>query len=620
MINFVLLLLLFVLPFCLGIIISGYLFPTKKDGLFIAAASFILGNLVSIWAIYWLSVLSHSLRWGIIAGEVFLLVSIVWFWRGRTLRFSLKTISALQIGVLFFSVLISSWLMFKTFKSGPDSNLLIASNLVLDMGQAISLVRSMDWGNNIPYMSPFIASTVHIYHFLFYFWCAALESLGPSIVWAINIPSLLSFSAFLVVLFFLPQYLFGENVWYGLFAMILGLTHSTLTAWYFMASKLTSGNLLRSIWQNPKYFFAGPYDGSSISIFWTLNVFVNQRHLIFSIAAVLLLYLAVVDVIQKRRAALDGRLLSFVAVLSGLLIYWHMTLWLATLIIISLLFVFRTWWKETVMFSILSGAIGAAHIAPWLMHAGSTQISAIHSSIFHWFLSANPIDFLLYWWQNAGFLLIVTVIGVWIMPKKMRVLLAPYLVLFMMANTIRFTFDISENHKMINVVVFVADVLAAYTLVRCWKQKIIGKIFAVCLFITLTASGVIDGVVIKNDFLYPIQDAPGNHIIQYIQRQTASDAIFLSYQDIFDPVTIAGRKEYVGFYGAAAFPDRLARAKTLFELKNAQQITLFKESGIDYVMIPKWKKADFNYSVDLPFLRSSLTTVYEDDRNVLFRI
>jgi len=68
-----------------------------------------------------------------------------------------------------------------------------------DFGANISLVQSFTFGHNFPTNHPFFPGEPIHYHFLFWFQAANLEFLGLNPVWSINLLSILSLMALLLL-------------------------------------------------------------------------------------------------------------------------------------------------------------------------------------------------------------------------------------------------------------------------------------------------------------------------------------------------------------------------------------------------------------------------------------
>ena len=120
--------------------------------------------------------------------------------------------------------------------------------------------------------------------------------------------------------------------------------------------------------------------------------------------------------------------------------------------------------------------------------------------------------------------------------------------------------------------------------------------------------------------MYPVKDAGSEPLMQWIKEYTSPTAVFLAPPDIFDPVTLAGRKNFWGFYKNFGTPDRSLFVKNIFEAKEPTILLEAKEEGIEYLVLPKFKKADFHYTTDEYSFRTFLPVVYEDNTFVIYTL
>src|SRR5260370_14899420 len=106
---------------------------------------------------------------------------------------------------------------------------------------------------------------------------------------AFNIISAFSFTSLLVLIFYVGKTLFNSS-FAGFVAVLSLLFNSSLSFVNFIFSK-HAGNVFSAWWHNVFYHSAGPLGQNTISVYWTLNTYLNQRHLIFGIAVGLLFFL-----------------------------------------------------------------------------------------------------------------------------------------------------------------------------------------------------------------------------------------------------------------------------------------------------------------------------------------
>ena len=152
------------------------------------------------------------------------------------------------------------------------------------------------------------------------------------------------------------------------------------------------------------------------------------------------------------------------------------------------------------------------------------------------------------------------------------------------------------------------NVLAAIGIGWLWRRV---KVAAVIFMFILTVSGFVDLIPIKNEFAFPLVDADTVPLITWIRDSTPKDAVFVSYSDMIDPVVLAGRKNYFGFFGNIGWYDRSPEVAKIY----AGDVMLAKARGVSYILAPKWEKTDFRYKIQL-----DLPVRYEDARYTVFAV
>lgn len=587
--------------------------------------AFLLGTIISTVAVYELAVLFKSVSDPVNAAiivfcAVTAILMLIYFKKYHGFIHSLRIHQFLvtDVVVVIFSLVFASYIMMKTFRYGIGSTLLIGSNEVFDFGHALSIVRSFSWGHNIPFLSPFVTGAPHLYHFMFYFYAAIYEHLGIPLVYALNIPSVLSFTAMLICIYYLPQVLIKSSRTIGIFAMLLTITHSTATFILYLFQKGFSFLLFSDIWRLSKYLYAAPYDSSNISLFWTLNVFVNQRHLAIGIATTLLLIMGVVAYIQKRKTIPLFSICLF-GIITGMLILWHMMMSVACFVIIVGILLFEKQWKNSLSYISITLLSWLLCMFLWISVIVQYIFSSTHAAAVQQINSVNSYASLASWLiLNLGISL-VTIVGGYIVLKEKRFAIIPPGILIIAAVFVNYIAGAQSYQKFMNIWIIFANVLTASFLVWIWKKNLIGKLLTCGFLVLLTGSGIMDFMVIKNDFMYPVIDAPDNKLIQWIKENTSPSSVFLSYADIFDPVTLSGRNNYSGFFRHIGQPDRRNNVKQLYELRESKDISAISSYGIDYVVIPLWDKNDFSYTIDNGLFREALKVVYENDKHIILK-
>ncbi len=506
--------------------------------------------------------------------------------------------------------------MDKSFGYNPSTHQMrIARNQVGDFGLHLSLVRSFSWGNNFPPESPFFPGKPLPYHYYFDLFVGLLERFGVRIDIAFNGLSILAFTALLFFIYKLPQILFKKSTFIGVLSVILFIFHSNLTFIDYFKTK-PSLSIFKDLWILPDYIHAGPFDGSLISIFFTLNVYLNQRHLVAALAISLAIFYVILSPLMKGKS-ISRKTLILLGALLGISSRLHSLIFIADCIVFVTLFMAFKRMKWFLPFFLPVLIFAGPHI--WSILQQNTDVIT-HNFINPGFLSERPLTlfrFLEYWTLNLGVAIALIPLGILSTKSKQRVIFFCFFILFIIANTFQLSFRIDHNHSFLNYFIIIANFYIAYFLYSLWTKGMIGKISVTVLLFFLTVSGFIDLMAVKNDFRYPVKDAPANMFMQWIRDNTERNAVFLSRQEIFDPVTLAGRKNYFGatYYLSVMgynYTEREHLVKIFFEVKTEETIQDMRQKGIHYLVIPVKPVADFTYSVRIDFLNSHLPMVYSD--------
>ena len=156
---------------------------------------------------------------------------------------------------------------------------LISSNTYMDFGAHIPFARFLTSGGNSSFEVPFYAGKNFIYHYFFDFYVGILEFLGMRIDLAFNIISVLSLFFLLVVIYELAYLLF-KNRYVGLLSSLLIIFNSDLS---FIQVFKKYGLSIVGLYNHNEYFMRELWGVVIKGNFLNINVYLNQRHLIFAL-------------------------------------------------------------------------------------------------------------------------------------------------------------------------------------------------------------------------------------------------------------------------------------------------------------------------------------------------
>ncbi len=617
--NLIILILYTVSIFLLGWVIVKKWFD-KLPWLLAIVGAFLLGTAIGVPVTYFLTLLFTKTHEPIFFGVIAFIAVVTPFIAYCLLSLKRRQLSSIRFNELLLvivAIVFSSWLMTKTFHGGADGQIFVGSNNVFDFGHAVGLMRSISWGTNIPFASPFFSGLPMFYHFYFTYWTAIWEYFGVPVIWAVNMPSVLSFTSLLVVTYYLATIAAKQKPLVGWIAVALTITNSSLAFWYLLMKKGLSSDFFGQIWRLPTYPFAGPFDNSTISIFITLNNYVNQRHLAFVIAVGLFLFLFLEQAVAKKQ--LKPMITVMLGGVAGLLFFWNIAIWGLVLLLFSLFLLIHRQWKPFCIF--VAGAVVTATLT-MLPMAGFLYkallflgyLTGVTRTVVDVLPSWGLLDYLL---QNLGLLPYVALSGFLLLSKQIRKTFFPFVFLFAALCVSAELKKRGFEQKFLSFLMIGVNILAAVVLGKLWgdKQNAL-KIVAVILFFVLTVSGVVDLMPIKNEFAYPLVSKETAPLISWIQNETPRDAVFVSYSDMIDPVVLSGRKNFFGFFGNVGSYDRSGDVARIY----AGDIARAKANQISFILMPKAKRDDFHYVVNEDLLRNTLQRAYEDERHIVFAV
>ena len=602
------------------------------------ATAFLVGLLVSSWITYLSALAGARLRQPLVAGDLSFLVLFVLACyklpKQKPVRFE-GAVGARPDGRdardwLFLGafLLFSCWLMFATlnFKEGQFE---ISFKSWTDFGANVSLVQSFALGHNFPTEHPFFPGELIRYHFLFWFQAANLEFLGLNPVWSINLLSILSLVALLILIATFAEVLFASRT-VGRIAASLFFFSSSLSYVPFLRSQPGGiKGIISSVVHSTEFLASGyPFRGETWGAL-SANVFAYQRHLISGLG---LLFVVMIALVQRYRSFLiesepeatseviintsspeqsenkssesdnaqsqsarahstvmrqDLPAFLFFGALIGLLPYWNSPVFLSGLAILGCVFLFLPLRLYMAASMVAAVAVGLPQVL--LLRSGNV----VTASMFHWgYTLEHPTLGLvlkyLAWTFGLKWLLIAIAL-VFLSGFHRRLFLAlsslVVIVFFFQLST-----DIFNNHKLLNVWVTFANVYAAYALWRIAKFRIAGVAMAIILTIATIFGGVIDLFPLHND---PALTVPykNDRLRQWLLENTNPSDIFLTHTLLTHPILFSGRKIYLGytlFAWTAGYdvPAREAIYRRMFEEQDSTElIRLLNENKIAYVAI-----------------------------------
>src|SRR5438094_303899 len=244
------------------------------------AASFLVGLVLSTWATY---LLALAFAWSskplVGANVLFFLLAVLAIYNLRPRSMFDPTLSrfrpagstvwdAVFIGAFLVA---ACYLMFGTLWL-KDGNVKMAFVVWNDFGPNLSLVQSFAVGHNFPTEYPHFIGPPIRYHFLFWFQAGNLEFLGLNMAWALNLISVLSLLAMLILLMTLGEALFNSRA-VGRIGASLFFFPTTLSYATFLRSQGSFSGAVGAAKPLTHLFFSGVLRG--LLPIWNSSVFVG---------------------------------------------------------------------------------------------------------------------------------------------------------------------------------------------------------------------------------------------------------------------------------------------------------------------------------------------------------
>lgn len=648
---------------------------TFNSTLHYLAASFLVGLMLSTWATY---LLALAFAW---SNKPLFSANILFFALAGLAIYKLQPRFAVNprlgparpsgstVWDAFFIgcfVLAACYLMFGTLWL-KDGSVRMASVVWNDFGPNLSLMQSFAVGHNFPTEYPHFIGEPIRYHFLFWFQAGNLEFLGLNMAWALNLLSVLSLLAMLILITTLGELLFQSRV-VGRIAASLFFFPTTLSYVPFLQSQHSLSKAFTSITHLNHWLVSGySYKAENVGT-WSLSIFYVQRHFIVGIGIFLLVLAFLVIFCQERRRALaatldatkEGRAseteiqateptaaddkiscltsetqtdssrerfshpmasFAFAGSLLGLLPLWNSAAFATAFAVAAVMLLIFPCRAYVLCLLITAALVSAPQLAFLFLR---DQGFSHGPSIIHWGLvveNPTPWRVLSYFCFTFGeklFLGLVAVILCTTLPRRLFVAL---LILPILAFSTQLSTDIINNHKFLYIWVLLLNLFVAYAIWRIGKIPWVGKPAAIALMIVVTFGGAIEWFRIHND---RVVDVPfkQNRLSEWLQANTRPRDVFLTDRFVMHPILLNGRRIFYAWpYFAWSMGYSLSTRDTLygklFTEKDPVQLTrLLNENGIRYVAIDNGLRSGYlRDRLNEAVFKRYFEKVFEDKEN-----
>src|SRR5215472_7616823 len=199
-------------------------------------------------------------------------------------------------------VILVSWMMFASFNT-KAGKLQIANPEYSDFGPNTALMQSFAVGHNFPTEYPHFSGDRIRYHFLFYFQAGNLEFLGLDPAWSLNLLSITTLVAMLMIVMTLGELLFNSRA-VGRLGSLLFFFFGSLSYIPFLRKYGSWRGAIQAVTNVREYLPSiFPYRGDAWGT-WSQVTYLNQRHFASAIGILLVVF---VFIVMRYRAVVAKR-------------------------------------------------------------------------------------------------------------------------------------------------------------------------------------------------------------------------------------------------------------------------------------------------------------------------
>jgi DNA-binding beta-propeller fold protein YncE len=430
-------------------------------------------------------------------------------------------------------VALVSWMMFASF-SAKGGKLHISNPEYSDFGPNTAIMQSFGVGHNFPTEYPHFSGDRIRYHFLFYFQAGNLEFVGLDPAWSLNLLSIITLVAMLMLVMALGEVLFDSRA-VGRAGSALFFFFGSLSYIPFLHKQTSVRGAIQSIAHLREFLpTIFPYRGEAWGT-WSQVTFLNQRH--FASAIGILLLVLTFLVIQYRAfytkraaAAPSGKALTpeasappegtpetssdnatslenlavstsaapvtpvlevkqppalfsqtlrstmpgfiFSGALLGLLPMWNSAVFIAAFAILAVLFLLCPLRLQMLPLAVPAGMIAL----PQMLYLSTGGGRAQMPKLLHWGYTldhATALNVVKYLGFTFGFKWFLIALALLFATGLQRRVFVAVSTLIAVAFCFQFTIEVLANQKFLHIWVIVANLFVAFALWRLWHLSLI---------------------------------------------------------------------------------------------------------------------------------------------------
>jgi len=507
-------------------------------------------------------------------------------------------------------VALVSWMMFASFNTS-GSRLQISNPEYSDFGPNTAIMQSFAVGHNFPTEYPHFSGDRIRYHFLFYFQAGNLEFLGLDPAWSLNLLSITTLVAMLIVVMTLGEVLFNSRA-VGRLGSLLFFFFGSLSYVPFLQRQGSVHAAMQAIRQQREFLpSVFPYRGEHWGT-WSQVTYLNQRHFASAIGILLLVLVSLIIQYRARAARRRKPLPStdtvqpdalletppvavsddttrpetlaesqtepasvsvatevkpqsigtaesfrstvpgfvFSGVLLGLIPMWNSAVFIAAVAVLGLLFLLFPLRLQMLALTVTAGVIAL----PQMLYLTTGSGRAPMPRLLHWgYTLDNPttLNVAKYLGFTFGFKWLLLALALVFATGLQRRLFVAVLSFLAVAFCFQFSVDVLTNQKFLHIWVIIANLFVAFALWRLWRFSLGGTTlpakFVAAVFFLLVIPG---GII---DF-FPIHNTGWSEVTyrndaltEWLKENTTPRDIFLTDTFVNHPILMAGRRVFFGW-------------------------------------------------------------------------
>jgi DNA-binding beta-propeller fold protein YncE len=431
-------------------------------------------------------------------------------------------------------VVLVSWMMFASFNTS-GSRLQISNPEYSDFGPNTAIMQSFAVGHNFPTEYPHFSGDRIRYHFLFYFQAGNLEFLGLNPAWSLNLLTIVTLVAMLVLAMALGEVVFNSRA-VGRLGSFLFFFFGSLSYVPFLRRQGSVGAAIQAIRHQGEFLPSiFPYRGETWGT-WSQVTYLNQRHFASAIGILLLVLIFLViryrmrpkrpnaqppidavaastkaspeiatdtgsenatqsENVSEQRADITSASVAteskeevvvpaerfrdtlpgfvFSGVLLGLLPMWNSAVYIGAAAVLGVLFILFPLRLQMLALAVTAGLIAL----PQMLYLAGGSGRAPMPRLFHWgYMVEQPtaLNVAKYLGFTFGFKWLLIALALVFANSLQRRLFLAVSSLIAVAFCCQFTIEVLANQKFLHTWVIVANLFVAFGLWRLWRLSLAG--------------------------------------------------------------------------------------------------------------------------------------------------